>query len=42
MRKLSRRDAGIESTLARWIASRRLGAKVAALAGARFRRGSSG
>ena len=31
--KLSRRDAAIESTLARWVAPRRLGAKVAALAG---------
>jgi len=31
--RLSRRDASIESTLARWIAPRRLGAKVAALAG---------
>jgi hypothetical protein len=29
----SRRDAAIESSLARWIAPRRLGAKVAALAG---------
>jgi len=33
LRKLSRRDAGIESALARWIAPRRLGAKVAELAG---------
>jgi hypothetical protein len=31
--KLSRRDASVASTLARWVAPRRLGAKVAALAG---------
>ncbi len=37
LRKLSRRDAGIESALARWIAPRRLGAKVAALAGGAVR-----
>lgn len=33
----SRRDAAIESTLARWVAPRRLGAKVAALAGGAVR-----
>lgn len=37
LRKLSRRDAAIESTLARWIAPRQLGAKVAALAGGAVR-----
>jgi len=37
LRKLSRREAGIESALARWIAPRRLGAKVAALAGGAVR-----
>lgn len=37
LRKLSRRDAGIESTLARWIGPRRFGAKVAALAGGAVR-----
>ena len=31
--RISRRDAAIESTLARWVAPRRLGSKVAALAG---------
>jgi hypothetical protein len=33
LRRLSRRDAAIESTLARWLAPRQLAAKVAALAG---------
>jgi flagellar motor switch/type III secretory pathway protein FliN len=33
----SRRDAAIESTLARWVAPRRFGAKVAALAGGAVR-----
>src|SRR4051794_17486983 len=33
LRKLSRRDAAIESALARWIAARPLGARVFALAG---------
>ena len=37
LRKLSRRDAGIESALACWIAPRQLGAKVAALAGGAVR-----
>lgn len=35
--RLSRRDAAIESTLARWIAPGKLGAKVAALAGGTVR-----
>jgi hypothetical protein len=37
LRRLSRRDAAIESSLARWFAAGRLGAKVAALAGGTVR-----
>ncbi len=37
LRKLSRRDAAVESALARWIAPRQLGARVAALAGGAVR-----
>ncbi len=37
LRRLTRRDAAIESSLARWFAAGRLGAKVAALAGGTVR-----
>jgi len=37
LRRLSRRDAAIESSLARWVAARPQGAKVAALAGGTVR-----